>query len=99
MTDKETQEWFNLLYKDNSKWFNAEDCRNAMNNYEDNTARENVRFYTEKAYQLAEKGETYCKVSLDPTHPVCVKMIAILKNIGYKITETSNNHFVFSWKE
>ena len=70
-----------------------------MNNYEDNAAREKVSFYTEKAYQLAEKGETLCEVRLDPTHPVCVRMIAFLKNLGYKITTTAKDYFTFSWKE
>ena len=99
MTDKEAKEWFSMLYKDNGKWFSAEDCRNARANYEDNNAREKVRFYTEKAYQLASQGETCCEVRLDPTHPICVRMITFLKNMGYKVTETSKNYFVFSWKE
>ena len=99
MTDKETKEWFNMIYKENSKWFNAEDCRNAKNNYEDNAAREKVSFYTEKAYQLASQGETCCEVRLDPEHPVYARMITFLKNLGFKITVTSKDYFVFSWKE
>ena len=99
MTDKETKEWFNMIYKENSKWFNAEDCRNAMTNYEDNAAREKVSFYTEKAYQLASQGETCCEVRLNPEHPVCVRMITFLKNLGYKITTNAMDYFVFSWKE
>lgn len=96
MIDKETKEWFNMIYKENSKWFNAEDCRNAMNNYEDNAAREKVSFYTEKAYQLASQGETCCEVRLNPGHPVCVRMITFLKNLGYKITTNAMDYFVFS---
>ena len=85
--------------KANGEWFNAEDCRNAMIDYEDTLARDKVKFYTDKAYQLASQGETCCEVRLDPTHPICVRMITFLKNMGYKITETSNTYFVFSWEE
>lgn len=83
-----------------SKPYTANKCFNAARAFATNLIEKEVIDLTSKAYDNAIAfGATNYKVEESPDNPFNKEVIKQLKELGYKIIETSNTHYVFSWED
>ena len=81
-----------------SKPYTANECFNAVHTFATRLIEKKVIDLTSKAYDSAIGfGTTNYTVQENPDNPFNKEVIKQLKELGYKIIETSNTHYVFSW--
>ena len=81
------------------KPYTANKCFNAARAFATNLIEKKVIDLTSKAYDNAIGfGTTNYTVQESPDNLFNKEIIKQLKELGYEIIETSNTHYVFSWK-